>query len=351
MAYNDALQQSNLGHWQKAKELAEVVLGIDPNHPGALWISGTVAFEIGEFENAAARFEILSSLDSGNAEVWLWLGNVRRELGRLEESAVAYRRAVECDRGLARAHGNLGVVMNELGRHEEAVSCHGHAIALDGRSPRDHFNLAVAHYDAGDLRAAADGYRAAIAVDGKFTPAHHGLGGVLRELGEREGAIASYRDALEVEPDHAASRHMLASLTGVAPPVPPMDYVSELFDNFAPKFDDHMINRLAYATPQLCRAMVDGLRGGREKFANAIDLGCGTGLAGERFRDITGFLCGVDVSDRMIVKAREKQIYDHTEVAEICGFLETTARKYDLFIAADVVVYFGGLQRILDNRR
>ena len=140
---------------------------------------------------------------------------------------------------------------------------------------------------------------------------------------------------------------MLASLTGSASPAPPVEYVSELFDNFAPRFDDHMRDRLGYTTPRLCRALIDRLEPSQDPFASGIDLGCGTGLAGEQFRDITGFLCGIDVSREMIAKARQKKVYDETEIAEICAFLESTSRMYDFFIAADVLVYFGDLSRLL----
>ena len=49
----------------------------------------------------------------------------------------------------------------------------------------------------------------------------------------------------------------------------------------------------------------------------------------------------------MIAIARKKRIYDATEVAEACNFLEATPQKFELFIAADVVVYFGDLSRLL----
>lgn len=237
--------------------------------------------------------------------------------------------------------------MSDLGNHAKAIACHGEAISLDGTNPRNHFNLAIALYDAGDRSAAADAYRAAIAVDDKFIPARQGLAGVLRELGDSEGAIACYRDILKIEPKHGTAIHMLASLTGSGLAAPPVDYVSELFDNFAPRFDDHMHNRLGYVTPRLCRALTDRLRPSQDIFSSGVDLGCGTGLAGEQFRDITGFLCGIDVSREMVAKAREKNIYDETEIAEICAFLETTVRRFDLFVAADVVVYFGDLSRLL----
>ena len=346
-AYNDALHHYRISRSEIADERAQAVLRIDPDHQGALWISGLLAIDAKDFDGASTRFERLSTLDHTNPEVWLSLGNVHRERGQLEESACAYRRALKCDTRCARAHGNLGAVMNELGNHKAAIDCHRQAIALDGTLSRDHFNLAVAHRDAGDLRAAADCYRAALAIDTEFAEAHHNLGAILRDLGDRDGAIASFREALKADPQHASAKHLLASLTGSTNSMPPIDYVTNLFDNFAPRFDDHMLHKLAYTTPQHCRAVVGRLRSAGENFANAIDLGCGTGLSGERFRDIADFLCGIDVSPKMIAMARKKKIYDATEVAEACDFLEATPQKFELFIAADVVVYFGDLSRLL----
>ena len=51
----------------------------------------------------------------------------------------------------------------------------------------------------------------------------------------------------------------------------------------------------------------------------------------------------------MIAKAREKKISDETAVAEICDFLTSTAHKIDLFLAADVVVYFGDLSPLFQS--
>ena len=42
VAYNDALNHYNLGQARKARDLADAVLRIDPNHPGALWLTGTL---------------------------------------------------------------------------------------------------------------------------------------------------------------------------------------------------------------------------------------------------------------------------------------------------------------------
>ena len=47
-----------------------------------------------------------------------------------------------------------------------------------------------------------------------------------------------------------------------------------------------------------------------------LDLGCGTGLAGEALRRRAAWLEGVDLSSGMIDQARRKGLYDRLEVAE-----------------------------------
>jgi predicted TPR repeat methyltransferase len=86
------------------------------------------------------------------------------------------------------------------------------------------------------------------------------------------------------------------------------------------------------------------------RFGAMLDLGCGTGLAGEAFRPHVDWLVGVDLSPGMIAQAREKTIYDRLQAEDLSAFLrvEQTARSfYHLAVAADVFVYFPDLATIL----
>jgi hypothetical protein len=66
------------------------------------------------------------------------------------------------------------------------------------------------------------------------------------------------RRHLEIEPSHAASRFWLAACTGnaagsgAAVACPP-EMVAGLFDQYADKFDSHLVEVLQYRTPQLLR--------------------------------------------------------------------------------------------------
>ena len=76
---------------------------------------------------------------------------------------------------------------------------------------------------------------------------------------------------------------MLAALTGEATEIAPPEYVIETFDRYAGRFDEHLQGALGYTVPTVLAEMVMQVRP-RNRFRSCLDLGCGTGLAGEAFR-------------------------------------------------------------------
>jgi predicted TPR repeat methyltransferase len=125
-------------------------------------------------------------------------------------------------------------------------------------------------------------------------------------------------------------------------------YVRRLFDQHAPDFDT-ALERLDYRGPQLLREavrrVVEPLR-----FGSALDLGCGTGLAGAAFRPCVDWLVGVDLSPAMIAQARAKGLYDRLLARDMVRFLREEAAgqaQYHLVIAADVFVYLSDLAPVV----
>ncbi|TIM63112.1 MAG: methyltransferase domain-containing protein [Mesorhizobium sp.] len=82
------------------------------------------------------------------------------------------------------------------------------------------------------------------------------------------------------------------------------------------------------------------------RFRLALDLGCGTGLMGERLRPIVDRLEGYDISSSMLRKARAKGIYDKLSKSDLQHF-SRPGSKADLVVAADVFIYVGALERIV----
>ncbi len=80
------------------------------------------------------------------------------------------------------------------------------------------------------------------------------------------------------------------------------------------------------------------------KFDLVIDAGCGTGLAGEQFRNVTKHLVGVDLSPSIIDEAKKARpgLYDETVVGDVTEVFRSK-KPISMIIAADSYIYFGDL--------
>jgi predicted TPR repeat methyltransferase len=204
----------------------------------------------------------------------------------------------------------------------------------------------------GDLAAAADLLEQTAELTPGFAAAWFTLGEVREKLGERNGAVAAFTQARAADPqDRQGAGLQLARLgAGEANPAMSEAYVRQLFDQYAGRYDTALTEHLRYRGPAiLLDAVQQEMRrlGHPPQFGEVLDLGCGTGLAGEAFRPFAGRLVGVDLSAAMIAKADEKGVYDETHVAKIEDFLSTAdSAHYDIVLAADVFVYVGDLAPI-----
>lgn len=142
------------------------------------------------------------------------------------------------------------------------------------------------------------------------------------------------------DPGGAALR--LAALgEGETPDAASPAYVATLFDQHADVFDLILVDQLEYGVPMMARERLQML--GFETFERFLDLGCGTGLAGEALEDMVSHLTGVDIAEGMIEIADEKEIYDRLFAAEAVRFLNSDHAEgpWDLIAATDVLPYLG----------
>jgi predicted TPR repeat methyltransferase len=204
----------------------------------------------------------------------------------------------------------------------------------------------------GDLVAATDLLLQAIELAPGFASAWFTLGQIREQLGKRDEAVAAFRKAREADSDdrHGASlRLMLLGTEQIS--AMPQAYVRALFDQYAPKFEAALVGDLGYRGPALLFKAVLSVRAAARKpafFKRAIDLGCGTGLAATAFaREVDEFI-GIDLSPRMIERARLSGLYAELEVADMMlGLRNKPDASADLVLAADAMVYLSDLAPIL----
>jgi predicted TPR repeat methyltransferase len=206
----------------------------------------------------------------------------------------------------------------------------------------------------GDLAAAAELLAQAIEAAPRFVAAWFALGEVRERLGLREQAIAAFQEACALDPDDCLGAGLHLVRLGALPAGDmPAAYVRTLFDQYAARFDAALPEGLAYRGPQLLLdAVVAACAAERRaaNFADMLDLGCGTGLAGAAFRSRVRRLTGVDLSGGMTAAAQAKRIYDRLETGDLATFLHAEARagaSYALIAAADVLGYLAWLPGVL----
>lgn len=191
----------------------------------------------------------------------------------------------------------------------------------------------------GDHAVAADLFAQTLEIAPGFAAAAFALAVAREKQGLEPGE--AYELALALDPcdELGAALHLARLGLRAAPQAAPPAYVRELFDSYAGRFDAHLSQALAYRAPQI---LVDHV--GARHVPVILDLGCGTGLAGAVFRPFCDHLAGVDLSPGMIAAARQKQLYDRLEVADLLAFLQAEpVASAGLILAADVFVYIGDL--------
>jgi predicted TPR repeat methyltransferase len=201
----------------------------------------------------------------------------------------------------------------------------------------------------GKFAEAAQAYRRAISLRPYRSDDYENLCHVLYLQGLVEEALPTIRQWLEHDPTNPLALHRLHSYAGTDVPARASDdYVRMTFDSFADSFD-YVLKGLEYRAPNLVKESVAALYDPARAGLEVLDAGCGTGLCGEFLRPYAQRLSGVDLSVKMLEKAKARGQYDELFEAELTDFIGRHADRFDLIISADTLVYFGELSEVFDR--
>jgi predicted TPR repeat methyltransferase len=177
--------------------------------------------------------------------------------------------------------------------------------------------------------------------------------------GRKEAAATALAKVVALDPADIFGAGLKLAVLGAVdvPAAPSSRYVERLFDDYADRFDTALVGRLGYSVPETLAALVLDHAGESARFSHVVDLGCGTGLFGERIRAHAALLEGFDLSANMLAKAGEKAVYDRLAQADLSlpsvesGVFGTGAPegRADLASAADVLMYLGDLSEVFST--
>ena len=341
-----ALLQRSEGDLAEAARWFDQAHGLLPQEAMIVYEQGVTRYSLEQHHMAIEHFKEVLVLDDTHWQAAYNLGTAFLAQGNMAEAIQAYHRAAQLNPQDADIHFNLGLACKRAGRLEEARQSYLCAMEIAPDDAEVHYNLALVHKALGCKDEAITALEIAVALRPDYGAAYGNLGVLYLDQDRVEEAIACYQRLIELDHNTASARHILAALTGETTAVAPSSYIAELFDSFSGHFEERLLVDLEYRTPWELKSLLLADPVGPSHFARLLDLGCGTGLVGQIFQEISDCRVGVDLSAKMVEAAAAKEVYDELAVGEIVTFLEQNQEPFDLIVAADVLIYVGELDRI-----
>jgi len=280
-----------------------------------------------------------------SAQAAFFLGMTYQELGEPQLAADAYALANTLDPYHWSSLANLGSVLHDnLRQPGDALIAYNKAFEI--LTQIDHEPTDAPHeprYILSQLQ-----YRIALAITYDHGRKCARDDDPTKEISCNELASHAFSLAVGYDSTNEAAKHMLASITADATVERASNtYVKALFDEYAHNFEHALVSELGYTGYERLRFGFDRAFGGRENvpiFKLVIDAGCGTGLVGEQFRNVSQYLVGVDLSQAIIDEAKTKRpdLYDETRAGDVTEVFRAM-KPVSLIIAADSYIYFGDL--------
>ncbi len=275
--------------------------------------------------------------------------------GRLHEAAEAYQRVLERRPDDVEALEWRGEIAVQLDDYETAVEALGRARELRGDdSFTEYTNLGLSYYELNLPAEAVETLWQAVRRDATDLVSHSNLGKALYDLYANNGEEDAVRIAAEWMrrfPEVPDAQHIGPAISGQGlPKTASAAYVEDIFNDYAPIFDEKLAE-LGYRAPALILKALQPHLPPPNRDLVVLDAGCGTGLCAPLLSPLAQHLDGVDLSPKMLEKAKTKNLYDRLEKRELTAFLNDAPDTYDLIVAADVLCYFGDLAEAADGFR
>ena len=286
---------------------------MDKDRAEDLYQQASDAHENEDYESAGDLYMAALSHNQFHWESMRWLADVLLNLERYEDAIPWYEKTIEGDytAGDANFFNDYGLCCYEICETLKAVRIYKQALEIE-----DH------------------------------TIAHGNMGKGLYQLwqeGDKSNARTIAQWWVDKYPNNADAQHIGVAILGGQPPkTANADYVEETFDDFAEEFEEKLLNDLGYKAPQLLEQKVLQIMDSGHFNKRVIDLGCGTGLCGPWLFDYASELIGIDLSQRMLDYAGEKECYHKLEKAELTEWLYNNDPCH-IGVAADVFCYIGDL--------
>jgi predicted TPR repeat methyltransferase len=382
VAPHSALRHYGLMFWREGRlhdavRLLEAANVVEPADPVIRSELGCLLRALGQKAEALRCFADSLELNPGQVQVWLNAASLSAEIGDRRAAEESYVQAFQLDPNCAEAAAGLGLIQVERRNFAEAARLLAIAVARGGATGPIYACLGQAHFLLGEFGKASEAFQQAkrmspgeawvtvryararfaqALTEGSFKAAkalyqmtagahaepadalYRTTFQILAGFGQLEAARRLGDAMLAENPGDPIIAHQMAALRGEEPERAPRDFIVASFDAFADSFDEQLVEVLEYDVPAKMHSLLveAGVRPQR-----VLDLGCGTGLAAPCLASFGADLTGVDLSPKMLDKARGRALYDRLIESDALEHLRGGGDNYDLIACYDMMIYFG----------
>jgi predicted TPR repeat methyltransferase len=337
--------------WQGAISELEYVLHQEPTCTPA-WYNLAICWQAENADDKAITcLEKTLALDSQHALAAEALGTLLLKQERFAEAKTYLILALQHSPTDPDINYNLALACLAEGQRIDALFYFTELLKHHPYHIDAEYNCAVIYQQDGNYPAALRAYARVL----EFNPEHfaslYNSALILQATEQYDRALAHYQRAYKIEPAHKSLPFLINALQQQNSTSAPSEYIETLFDSYADHYDHHMQKQLQYNVPEqlfklFCKHVSD-----LEPSFTLIDLGCGTGLAGQYFKAVCHTLIGVDLSTHMLRQASLKQIYTTLSQQDNIEYLNKLNNDADIIVAADVLGYYGDLDELFAAAR
>jgi tetratricopeptide (TPR) repeat protein len=206
-----ARAHQSAGRLAEAESIYTQVVAAFPNHPEALHLLGTMAYQTNRIDQAIELLTRSIRANPSNARAHAHLGQALVIAGRKDEAIEAYYRAAALDPRIAEVWNNLGTELSLRGQQDGAIAALKRGAALRPDLSHIAYNLGVAYRAKGFDPEAIRAFREAIRLKPDDYLAWDRLGDALFGLDRLDEAIAAHEKAIALNPNYADSHNNLGN--------------------------------------------------------------------------------------------------------------------------------------------
>lgn len=305
---------------------------------------GLTLLALGEMEAAEALFDRVIADKPRHASGYLHKAKSLLSRGRDHEAEICYAKALNCNPHHHEALHGLAVVNERQGQLDAAIALAIQAVNANGSIFDSLVLLGNLLLRKQNWASAEQIFQQALAVVPDNIYVLHGLMTAAAAQGKAGSVDAQIEAVAAAHGDNKALAFLSDAMHGKHRDAAPGEYITALFNDVALRYDYFLQPSNIYRAPMIAEVLASLPQLAGKTDLSLLDLGCGSGSAGEAFAAVTAVRVGVDLSARMLDKARMRKCYSDLYPLDITEFVMGSDRSFDILVAADVLPYIGNLE-------